>query len=336
VPLAAPLDEQLAYCATHVLRVARRDGMWVVPDDAPEKTIAAARLMKYRDHLAERRRSGGALRTARRKLRTLARATWWGLTAYIERGRLHLSSPQQSWREYVFSPLAWVLVAARLMVLSCLRFARKLVHPLVRLLRAVARFVVTRSETLRFFLIDLPNARAWLQQFGYAPTLGELLDELQLRWRRVPAVHSNACGDFILTDRASWHRMHGSPELAIFSFHLDSLTLINAIKAGGSLVDLAPVQVIYHIEHGSGWTPEHNLSMYRRINRAGIPVLSNGGYARYATNLLRDPKYFLATEDWGLAQMNLAEVVVTPRVEAEPTRADRETWVSDETAAKAA
>ena len=202
-----------------------------------------------------------------------------------------------SGRVVLWLPLS--LLALPLLVL------RRLSAPILRRLR--------RSSSVRFWASDLPGAMARLRFLGFEPTLGELLDDLQIVTRKVPRLHSNACGDFILTDAASWQAMRGSPELVAFSMHLDSLTLITALKLRIRIAELPPEMAIFHIEHGSGWTPEQHVDMYRRINRAGIRVLSHGSYLRYADNLLSGPSYFLARKDWGLANFDVPDQVVTPR-----------------------
>lgn len=72
----------------------------------------------------------------------------------------------------------------------------------------------------------------------------------------LPDLHLNACGDFTLMTRETWFDISGNPEFAMFSLHLDSLTLYNAHANGVSEARLSPDMVHYHIEHERGWTPE--------------------------------------------------------------------------------
>jgi hypothetical protein len=336
VPLGAGLDEQLAYCRTNVLRIARRNGMWVVPPGAPSRTANHAILVPYRDPLWDLRRNGLRERIRRSanhfkfafaewqrtgvvaRIRRRWANNWRNLRRFIETSRDDLKTGTTRVREIAFDSLEAALLGFRWLIAFIGRVVlwlplSLLVLPLLmlrRLCRPILRWL-RRSSFVRFWASDLPAAMTRLRFQGFEPTLGELLDELQTVTRKVPALHSNACGDFILTDAASWQAMRGSPELVMFSMHLDSLTLITGLKLKIRIAELPPEMVIFHIEHGSGWTPEQDVSMYRRINQAGIRVLSHSSYLRYAENLLHDPRYFLATENWGLAEFDLPEQIVT-------------------------
>jgi hypothetical protein len=120
----------------------------------------------------------------------------------------------------------------------------------------------------------------------------------------------------MLTDIDSWHRMRGTPELSIYSMHLDALTLITAHKVGLTLQNLPSDVVIYHIDHGDGWSPAQHQRLYRRMNEIGVPILSYGTYRRYAAHLLTEDRYFLASQRWGLADLALPERTVTRRITA--------------------
>jgi hypothetical protein len=140
-----------------------------------------------------------------------------------------------------------------------------------------------------------------------------VVDEVLALQYWVPELHTCACGDFILIDRDSWARMRGSPELVMFSFHLDSLTLLTAYREGVREFRFAPEAVHYHIEHGSGWTPEQSDKLTKRMQEREIRVLSDSEYRRFGHYLLLRPDYFLSTSDWGLAAEELPESTVTQR-----------------------
>ena len=78
-------------------------------------------------------------------------------------------------------------------------------------------------------------------------------------WYRLvlPRLHTSGCGDFTLTSRECWSAIRGYPEWPIFSFHVDSLALVLAYRAGVEMITLEPPKVVQHLEHGagSGWTP---------------------------------------------------------------------------------
>ena len=99
----------------------------------------------------------------------------------------------------------------------------------------------------------------------------------------------------------------------MYSMHLDSLTMMTAYKLAMRIEELPSAMVHYHVEHGNGWTPEHELTLYRRMNERGVRILTYGQYLRYATYLLHLPHHFLSGEDWGLASVELPEEVMTSR-----------------------
>lgn len=73
----------------------------------------------------------------------------------------------------------------------------------------------------------------------------------------IPFVHLNGCGDFTLLSKADWDRMGGYIEDPIFSWHVDSLFLIDSYYLGIREVYLPYPKTIFHVEHGagSGWSP---------------------------------------------------------------------------------
>ncbi len=85
-------------------------------------------------------------------------------------------------------------------------------------------------------------------------------------------LHTNACGDFTLLSREGWKSIRGYPEFASYSFNIDSMGLIAAHYAGYEEVSLLPPCVCFHIEHGlgSGWSPEGEKQLFKRLRAAGI------------------------------------------------------------------
>ena len=128
----------------------------------------------------------------------------------------------------------------------------------------------------------------------------------------LPALHTEACGDFTLTSREVWSAIRGYPEWPMYSFLIDGLALFQAYRAGVEMITLPPPMLIYHLEHGegSGWTPEGARRLFRRLDAAGVPYLSGKDYDRLARGLLkRGPGYHPYNDgDWGLASTEL-EVV---------------------------
>lgn len=128
----------------------------------------------------------------------------------------------------------------------------------------------------------------------------------------LPNLFTWGCGDFTLTSREVWEAIRGYPEWPMYSFHLDSIVLVQAYRAGVEMVTLAPPMVAKHLEHGagSGWTPEGARRLFDRLDAAGVPYLSGAAYDRVARDILRKGAGFhpLNGPGWGLASASLPEV----------------------------
>jgi len=100
----------------------------------------------------------------------------------------------------------------------------------------------------------------------------------------------------------------------MYSFHIDSLALVLAYRAGVQMVTLAPPKVAHHLEHGSGsgWTPEGARKLFGRLDVAGVPYLSGADYDRKAREIMAKKPGFhpLSNSDWGLASADVP--VLTP------------------------
>lgn len=116
-------------------------------------------------------------------------------------------------------------------------------------------------------------------------------------------LHTNACGDFTLMSAEDWEKLRGYPEWNIFSWHLDSVLLYQAKKNGIKEIDLPRKMAIYHIEHGSGYTPEGADALFKRLETKGIPYLENEKL--FALINGREKVYNRA--DWGAAGLELEE-----------------------------
>lgn len=89
------------------------------------------------------------------------------------------------------------------------------------------------------------------------------------------AVHTNGCGDFTLLSHAAWTALRGYAEWEIFSFNIDSSLCLNAHYGGIQQVLLRPPYACFHIEHGSGWTPEGSEKLFARMDAARIACLDH-------------------------------------------------------------
>ena len=352
VPLNVPIEKRLAHCRNTVLRIARKGGMWIVPEGAPARSVEFAQPVAYVPPVfAPRPRKQGLLagrwsevtqqgrvagrgflrsiasaaRRAGRRVLQSVRFPFVHLLAFLQKAADRpferegsTSSAVASWLNEALIVLGFPLAAGALFVRAVafgLRRGLRHVRAAVRV-RLRASFVGDCVRRMRVYRSLVYTAQDRLHAMGYRATPSEVLDELleYRRLRAIPQLHTNACGDFMLANRDTWMKMRGSPELVMYSMHLDSLTMMTAYKLGIRMEELPSEMVHYHIEHGNGWTPDQGLQLYRRMNGRGVRILTHGQYLRYATYVLHLPHHFLSSEDWGLGSATLPEEIVTHRM----------------------
>ena len=73
-------------------------------------------------------------------------------------------------------------------------------------------------------------------------------------------LHTNACGDFQLLDRTSWHALRGYREADFVGYHCDSLLGFAAYTAGMREIILERLRM-YHIEHDGGFSGKLQVSI---------------------------------------------------------------------------
>lgn len=134
-------------------------------------------------------------------------------------------------------------------------------------------------------------------------------------FRFLPQLNTNACGDFTLLRREDWFRLRGYPEWEIFSWHLDSVLLHQAVAEGFRIRDLPPRCRSYHLDHTSGWAPDTEEQLFTRIRAAGIPFLSLEEFLDIARQLHTDAREQVLKPfnepSWGFADEAIPDVVVT-------------------------
>jgi len=129
--------------------------------------------------------------------------------------------------------------------------------------------------------------------------------------------HNN--GDFHLAHRDVWNLLHGYGEFEAFSWHIDSLFLLNVCWYGFTEANFAPPLSSYHIAHGfqrsaqsAFVTTEDHLSTLAGTN---IPIFCMYEHYEYGNaslekliNLLKQtPHTIFNDERWGLRNINLEE-----------------------------
>jgi hypothetical protein len=125
----------------------------------------------------------------------------------------------------------------------------------------------------------------------------------------LPQLHLNACGDFTLMTRASWEALRGYPEWEMFSWQLDGVLLYQAAAAGFAFKELAG-HPAFHLEHSSGWSIESQTALFERLERDGIPVLTEAGglevaYAMWKTR--KKHQWLMNLQRWGMLEDDLPE-----------------------------
>jgi hypothetical protein len=132
-----------------------------------------------------------------------------------------------------------------------------------------------------------------------------------LRDRRPDNLHVNGCGDFQLMAREHWEELRGYPEFETFSMNIDGLFSYIADAAG--IREEALPMPIYHLEHevGSGWSPEGEALLRRRIAERGITWLDAHTVYIWAAYMrwLGRPVFFNGA-NWGMASAELPERTV--------------------------
>jgi hypothetical protein len=152
---------------------------------------------------------------------------------------------------------------------------------------------------------------------GSDPEGRERVDRLPQTVRSPVFLHTNGCGDFTLLARERWFDLRAYPEFDLFSMNLDSVFCFAAHHGGAREEILADPMRIYHIEHGtgSGWTPEGQARLFRRIQDLGLSFVDNDTVLDWASHMKElDAPMIFNREDWGLAAVDLPETVpVAPR-----------------------
>jgi hypothetical protein len=108
--------------------------------------------------------------------------------------------------------------------------------------------------------------------------------------------------------REDWFRLRGYPELPIFSLHIDSLLLYMAHWTG--LKEKVLRHPVYHVEHDAGFRPdeESRRALYERLDRCGIPQLTNEEFSAWSVRMWRDRRAPVLNDDlWGFVAETLPE-----------------------------
>jgi hypothetical protein len=189
-----------------------------------------------------------------------------------------------------------------------------IVTRVVRRLGGVAVVLTAPFRWARTAASSVEQQRELEARIAALAPLAELAPFAQLlRDHRPVELHQNACGDFQLMDREHWFALKGYPELEMFSMSLDGLFEVLAHSAGIREQVFEMPLCIYHLEHekGSGWTPEGEAQLRKRIAESGITWLDASTVHIWAAYMqwLRRPMIFNGA-GWGLGDVVLPETTV--------------------------
>jgi len=156
-----------------------------------------------------------------------------------------------------------------------------------------------------------------------AEPVDETMSELRsfgdfLTGNRPAHVHQNACGDFQLMARERWFDLRGYAEFTMYSMNIDGLLEIVAHYAGLREQVLEMPLCIYHMEHekGSGWTPEGEALLKKRIAESGITWLDARSVHIWGVYMawLKRPMIFNGS-NWGFGDTALPETILQRAVD---------------------
>lgn len=134
---------------------------------------------------------------------------------------------------------------------------------------------------------------------------------LHIRRLLRPWAFTNACGDFTLLSRDDWFRLRGYAEWDLFSWHLDSLFVLQAIGSGCRQVVIGRDAPVFHIEHGKGYTPEGAAELFSRLTALAVPFVSDADFLRLQDEIAgkqgRESEILYNDSSWGMAGEQLPE-----------------------------
>lgn len=323
VPKDAPLDERLAWCDRHLVRICRREGTLDLRDDHLYRIYESMRVPLW---------FAGYVRVERYV---------WRFGVYVTRRARHASilAARATWawmRKTAFSATARVLeVPRRLARLTqralgvvprraptSARLARRLewwtsrVAARLRAKAAAEDVALKRARTrlTRPRLRRPQPLQAFHRVTSNVSAEWALLRTVVVGERARLRLHTNACGDFTLMSREAWAKVGGYPELELFSMHIDSLLLYQAHYSG--IREVFIPHRLYHVEHAEGFKPDpEGLSeLNTRLAENAIAQISDAQFLGDVIEMYKtkQPK-FRNPETWGFSNDILGEHWVVQR-----------------------
>ena len=207
-------------------------------------------------------------------------------------------------------------------------------------LKEDVRYRVNRLDVDRIVLQSQTSDELLLRCNSSVIREHKKIEDPQIIKLGIPALHTNACGDFQLMSRKFWHKLRGFREVDVASQHVDGLLSYASFAAGVKEELLNKPLVLYKIDHPnmnnkrikefrSGFEefvshhlpPSINrrlLSLYHKFfgdtNKYevyGIPIPSIEDFYKLCKDVIAGKRSFIFNdENWGLGQTRLSEHII--------------------------
>ncbi len=190
-------------------------------------------------------------------------------------------------------------------------------------LPAWIRTLLGRNPTARSAqILDASMTACFVHLFRFPSSIGLSLLAAFLRWARsrsrtrIPlrlrivairlrmVARTMACGDFMLLHRDDWCALGGFPSWPVYSWHMDSILLYQAILSGRRPRHLRMPAAVWHLNHdvGSGYSPSQPTALHERLDSQGIPWIDDSALALMLYGLMLGPTTRLNLDDLIAAQ----------------------------------
>ena len=194
---------------------------------------------------------------------------------------------------------------------SAIHGARMVAAKLRRRIAAASQGTATRTRSGDDPAVPAGESQPRSQTSALANVAPTARIEAYLREHRPAAIHRNAAGDFQLMAREHWFEVRGYPEFTMYSMNVDGLLgdIVHHIGITQEVLSMP----IYHLEHleGSGWTPEGEGLLRKRLADSGADWLDATTVDLWSAwmDWLKRPMIFNGS-DWGVGDAVLPETVL--------------------------
>ncbi|MBN1397654.1 MAG: hypothetical protein JXA06_06455 [Bacteroidetes bacterium] len=300
IPLNKTIQKQLEYCRTHIIRINTREGTFS-PGYLYFKWIKERRV-KISEFL--HKKFPGFFKSIQGALDLMIKIfTGIRIKVFKVFRWIRVWLPYKFSFKDIFDGSKW-----RIFFLNRIMLLRTLIKKIF-------------TSTNKNMHLEPPGSMLWecywrigmthtdLHQDDKAVVEKNIDNKRTLLKRPYVVLHTNGCGDFTLLSKENWFMLRGYPEMPIFSFNIDSLLCYNAYYGGADEIILGDPMRMYHIEHGSGWTPEQDKELKKRMEFLGIPMLDYRECMNLAGKMFDEQQAInFNNENWGLFDKKLIEV----------------------------